>query len=118
MDGMNFAIAHLYDAGRKGTSAFTVVPRPGTLSNSNVPRSCSTRSRILITLGLPISRSGWGRNFQEARRSIQQRSRHRPKGSKAISGAMCCGVSEHGEPTSRFSGNFTSPRRWDFGAQA
>src|SRR5208283_4873915 len=46
--------------GRNGTSAFTVVPRPGALSNSNVPRSCSTRSRILITPSPPdlLSTSG------------------------------------------------------------
>jgi hypothetical protein len=49
-----------HGAGRNGTSAFTVVPRHGLLLNSNVPRSCSTRSRILITPSPPdlLSTSG------------------------------------------------------------
>ncbi len=38
-----------YEAARKGTVTFTLVPCPGSLSNSNVPPSCSTRSRILIS---------------------------------------------------------------------
>ena len=38
-----------YESGRKGTVTFTVVPRPGSLSNANVPSNWSTRSRILIS---------------------------------------------------------------------
>lgn len=48
----------------------------------------------------------YGRNIREARLSIQPRSPHRPPASRAISGAMCCGVSEPGRPMSRFSGSF------------
>src|SRR5580700_2639993 len=59
-----------------------------------------------------------GRNTPAARRSIQQRLLHRPPGSRAISDAMCCAVSELGKLMSRFSGNFALPRRWDFVSEA
>ena len=42
-----------YEAARKGTVTVTLVPPPGSLSNSNVPFSWSTRSRILITPSPP-----------------------------------------------------------------
>ena len=48
-----------------------------------------------------------GRNIPAAKHSIKQRLLHRPPGSRAISGAMCCGVLELGKRMSRFSGNFT-----------
>ena len=53
----NLSAAHqapeTYDAARKGTVTVTLVPPPGSLSNLNVPFSCSTRSRILITPSPP-----------------------------------------------------------------
>ena len=42
-----------YDAARKGTVTLTVVPCPGSLSNSHVPSSWRTRSRILISPSPP-----------------------------------------------------------------
>ena len=42
-----------YEAARKGTVTLTVVPCPGSLSNSNVPSSWCTRSRILISPSPP-----------------------------------------------------------------
>ena len=60
---------------RKGTAAFTVVPWPGWLSNSNVPSNWSTRSRILISPSPPTFRSGQERNPRHHRTQKAKRGR-------------------------------------------
>ena len=47
----------------------------------------------------------------------KQLSPYRPKGSRAISGAMCCGVSELHNWIVLSSGNFSSPRGWGFASE-
>ncbi len=62
-----------------------------------------------VNPGVPLD--SLARDIPAARSSIRRLLPPRPPGSRVISGAMCCGVSEPRKRILGCSGNFTSPRR-------